>query len=210
MAVLIHFLPCALCSCALCTWLLPCLPHLPKPLRATSHASRASIMQNEPNFQARPPAERRPRTYFRYSATFFPFTFGNPVAFDPEHAFCLRNWCGAKRVIMQNKPNFQKTKMNPNLCSERPYENKSPPPSPPKQTQSNPIFELGHQPSADPAPTSGIAFVSPHHLIQPTHLQRRTTPRPKKLVRGQTCDYAKQTQFSKNQNEPKPLFRNDL
>jgi hypothetical protein len=39
---------------------------------------------------------------------------------------------------MQNKPNFAKTKMNPNPCSENDYENKPPFPPPRKQTQSKP------------------------------------------------------------------------
>jgi len=45
-----------------------------------------------------------------------------------------------RATIMQNKPNFPKTKMNLNICSERNYENKSPIPSLRKQSQSNPIF----------------------------------------------------------------------
>jgi len=36
----------------------------------------------------------------------------------------------------------------------------------------------------------------PRHLMQPIHPQSRTVPRPMKLVRGKTYDYAKQTQFS--------------
>ena len=35
-------------------------------------------------------------------------------------------------------------------------------------------------------------------------------PNLPKLLSLAECDFAKQTQFSKNQNEPKPLFRNDL
>ena len=50
----------------------------------------------------------------------------------------------------------------------------------------------------------------PYHLRQPINIQRRTVHRPKKLVLGQTCYLTKQTQFAKNQNEPNPLFRNDL
>jgi len=45
---------------------------------------------------------------------------------------------GLRGMILQNKPNFQKTKMNPNLYSEMTYENKPPSPPLPKQTQSKP------------------------------------------------------------------------
>jgi hypothetical protein len=41
--------------------------------------------------------------------------------------------------IAQNKPNFQIPKTNANLFSARNYEQKTPPPHPKKQTQSNPI-----------------------------------------------------------------------
>jgi len=38
-----------------------------------------------------------------------------------------------------------------------------------------------------------------HHLRQPSHFQSRTVPRSKKLVRGQKCNFAKQTQFWENE-----------
>ena len=42
-------------------------------------------------------------------------------------------------LFMQNKPNFRKTKMKLNFYSTKDYENETPLPTPPKQTQSNPI-----------------------------------------------------------------------
>jgi len=50
----------------------------------------------------------------------------------------------------------------------------------------------------------------PHHISQPTHFHCRTVLRPKKLVRGKTYDYAKQTQFAKMRNKPKPMSKKDL
>ena len=84
--------------------------------------AQSVIMQNEPNFQARPPAERRPRTYFRCRVRLPHITLANPLTFTAEQPLVLRSWCGAKRMILQNKPNLQKCETNRNLCPERTYE----------------------------------------------------------------------------------------
>jgi hypothetical protein len=42
---------------------------------------------------------------------------------------------------MQNKPNFSNNQMSISPVMPKYYEQKMPPASPPKQTQSNPIFE---------------------------------------------------------------------
>jgi len=77
--------------------------------------ARGMILQNKPNFQARRPAERRPRTYFQYHISFLPVILCNPSTLNPEQSLVLRSWCGAKRMIMQNEPNFQKSEnvLNP-------------------------------------------------------------------------------------------------
>jgi len=72
--------------------------------------------------QARRPAERRPRTYFHYRVSFPHITLANPLTFTAEQPLVLRSWCGAKRMILQNKPNLQKCETNRNLCPERTYE----------------------------------------------------------------------------------------
>ncbi len=67
-------------------------------------------------------AQRRPRTYFRHPVNFLAITFSNPSTFNAEQTLALRNRCGAKRAILQNKPNLQKCETNRNLCPERTYE----------------------------------------------------------------------------------------
>jgi len=68
-------------------------------------------------------AQRRPRTYFRCRLSSPPTTFGNPSTLNPEQSLVIRSWCGAKRMILQNKPNFPNTKMHPTPCIEMTYGN---------------------------------------------------------------------------------------
>jgi len=98
-----------------------------------------SSVQNKPNFQARRPAERRPRTYFQNPVSVLPVTSANPAAFNPEQPLALRNMCGAKGVILQNKPNLQKCKTTLNHSKKRTCENTTLPSNPKNKPNSNPI-----------------------------------------------------------------------
>ena len=59
---------------------------------------------------------------------------------------------GPRSVILQNKPNLGKVQMNPSPCLKTTYEEKCSPDDPKNKPNSNPIFELGRQPSAHAEP----------------------------------------------------------
>ena len=94
-------------------------------------------------------AQRRAGTSFQNPVSALPVTSANPAAFNPEQTLALRNRCGAKGAILQNKPNLGKVQMNPNPCLKMTYEEKCSPDDPKNKPNSNPIFELVPQPSAD-------------------------------------------------------------
>jgi len=178
MAVLSRLLSFDLCSCERVPRTLGFCPvclFCPNP----SHG-QSVILQNKPNFQARPPAERRPRTYFHLSIDRISTSINSHTA-PATQCVTLRNRCGAKRMILQNKANFPKFKTILISYIIRTYEIIVLPDNPKNKPNSNPIFELGIHPSADPAPASATA-------------SRDTVHGP--LVTSH--DFAKQTQFWEN------------
>jgi len=85
---------------------------------------------------------------------------------------------GPRAVILQNKPNLGKVQMNPSPCLKMTYEEKCSPDDPKNKPNQTQFSSL-----------------SPSRAQTPSHEPRVTNH-----------DYAKQTQFSKTQNELKYLF----
>jgi len=126
--------------------------------------------------QARRPAERRPRTYFRCRVRLLPIALVNPPTFNAEQPLVLRSWCGAKRIIMQNKPNFQKTKIALNPLLEMTYEKMAAADDPKNKPNRTQFSILAPSQSRIPHPR-----ITSHGL------------------RSTTYDFAKQTQFGENE-----------
>jgi hypothetical protein len=61
---------------------------------------------------------------------------------NAEQPFVLRSWCGAKRVILQNEPNFGKMKNELNPLSKKELRRKMFPPPNPKTNPIEPNFQL--------------------------------------------------------------------
>jgi len=102
---------------------------------------------------------------------------------------------------MQNKPNFPKTKMNLNICSERNYENKSPIPSLRKQSQSNPIFSCCRVWSFGFGALNLFGILD---LVLGILLLGDCTPESRATI------MQNKPNFGRMKNEPNPLFRKDL
>jgi len=128
--------------------------------------------------------------------------------------------------FLQNKPNFPKTKMNLNICSERNYEDKSPIPSLRKQTQSNPIFKLCPQQIANPGsrvtvlPSEARRAKEGHRsrasiMQNKPNLQKCETNRniyPTRTYETATARNSRKNKanLQKCKNEPNHLFAKDL
>jgi len=120
----------------------------------------------------------------------------------------------ATRHDFAKQTQFAKMRNNPNPMSRKDLWNIYPAQQPKKQSQFKPnqtqFSSLAPSQSQTPHLLPLPCQFPPHHLIQSIHPQSRTAPRPKKLVRGKTYDYAKQTQFAKMRNKPKPMSKKDL
>jgi hypothetical protein len=90
------------------------------------------------------------RTMAAQARLFYPvrcaaISLGPPSPAYPKPLPCPNSLC-RQSVIMQNEPNFKKTKMDLNICSERRYEKNHPSRLCENEPKTNPIFELGPQP----------------------------------------------------------------
>jgi hypothetical protein len=97
----------------------------PEP-RTTSHVSRATIVQNEPNFQARRPANGRG------------LAKGGPAERRPRTSQSRASSHAPRVTIMQNEPNFQipRTALIP--CLVMIYEKTGPRDEPKNEPKTNP------------------------------------------------------------------------
>ena len=131
------------------------------------------------------------------------FKLGPQPSADPAHTNHAPRATshGAKRMILQNKPNFLKTKMNLNIFSERRYENKSPIPSLRKQTQSNPIFSWCRVWSFGFGAWNLFGVLD---LVLGILLLGDCTPESRATI------MQNKPNFGRMKNEPNPLFRKDL
>jgi hypothetical protein len=144
---------------------------------------------------------------------------------------------------MQNEPNFKKTKMDLNICSERHYEKKHPSRLCENEPKTNPIFELGPQPeqlrlmscvyglaSAEALAYNSAPIREHKRLLRAISRAIRDNSRQLALIRdkpppahtapplqterctlsAEHCNFAKQTQFAKMRNKPKPMSIKDL
>jgi len=173
--------------------------------------------------QARQPAERRPRTYFQSCATFHPITFTDPLTLTSVESFSIRSWCGARGVILQNKPNFSKTKTSLITYLIMSYEKNILPANPKNKPNSNPVepsFRAWPPAKRRPRVTTHEYRATSHEtratiLQNKPNLQKCETNRNLCLKRTYETATARNSRknkanLQKCENEPKPLFRNDL
>jgi len=122
----------------------------------------------------------------------------------PESPVCPYFSCRLS-VILQNKANFQKTKMNLKPCPERRYEKYHPSrlcKNKPNQTQFSVVAGFGAL-----GLVLGICLV---FWIWCLGFYYLVTAPPSHGPRVTRHDFTKQTQFAKMQNEPNPMSRKDL
>ena len=117
---------------------------------------------------------------------------------------------GPQDTFLQNKPNFPKTKMHIILYQETAYENIAPSNNPKNKPNSNPIFNLCFHPRAHPgAWVSDLPFVAPAKN-GPALSAQTASPAPSHGSRATSHDFTKQTQFSKCENNLKPIPAKNL